>query len=349
MNLNRPVTVRVMRIRELVNLTLLVLMSPLVGYEEAIRLIGDNIELNKVGKALLTMARHYEQSGVSYDAYFEFLAQRFNNMVEDWRKMSSEVNLSVLMLTMALVMLEALMIMLIGVGLAGSILVLAPLLLMPLIHVNQIKLYDYDYVKPTIMGLIPSLVVYAITHSPAYTIIAFSLGFSTLYMPQFLGFIRLIANLEQRVMEPILELTWNPNPREITGSSIIEREFSRIRDIAYSIGAPYFVTRAARVVDSLIFQIKSMFRDNVVYGVLIPVNYIALIEFLRLINSTISSTAINTALGSPFNYHVPPVILLASALTTAILTGKVIHSIGLGLSIMCVFIIPLLAITPIRM
>ena len=337
-----------MRIRELINLTLLVLMSPLVGYEEAIRLIGDNIELTKAGKALLTMARHYEQSGISYDAYFEFLNQRFSNMVEDWRRMSSEVNLSVLMLTMALVMLEALMVMLIGVGLAGSILVLAPLLLIPLIHVNQLKLYNYDYVKPTIIGFTSALVIYLITRSLDYTIIVFSLGFSILYMPQFINFINLIANLERRVMEPILELTWNPNPRDIMGSSIIEREFSRIRDIAYSIGAPYFVTRAARVVDSLVFQIRSMFRDNVVYGVLIPVNYIALIEFLKFINNTISVTAVNASLASPFNYHVPSIMLLASALTTSVLTGKVIHSVGLGLSIMCLFLIPLLTITPIR-
>ncbi|WP_291767119.1 hypothetical protein [Caldivirga sp. UBA161] len=335
-----------MRIRELVNLTLLILMSPLVGCEEAIRLIGDNIELTKAGKALLTMARHYEQSGISYDAYFEFLNQRFSNMVEDWRRMSSEVNLSVLMLTMALVMLEALMIMLIGVGLAGSILILAPLLLIPLIHVNQLKLYEYDYVKPTTIGFTSALLVYLITHSLNYAIMAFSLGFSILYMPQFLNFIRLIVNLEQRIMEPILELTWNPNPREIMGSSIIEREFSRIRDIAHSIGAPYFVTRAARVVDSLVFQIRSMFRDNVVYGVLIPINYIALIEFLKFINGTISAATINASFNSPFNYHVPSVMLLASALTTAVLTGKVIHSIGLGLSIMCLFLIPLLIIAP---
>ncbi|ABW01208.1 hypothetical protein [Caldivirga maquilingensis] len=338
-----------MRIRELVNLTLLVLMSPLVGYEEAIRLIGDNVELTKGGKALLTMARHYEQSGISYDAYFEFLNQRFSNMVEDWRRMSSEVNLSVLMLTTALIMLEALMIMLIGAGLADSILVIAPLMLIPLIHVNQLKLYDYDYVKPTVIGFASALILYLSTRSLGYTILAFSLGFSILYMPQFLNFIRLITNLERKIMEPILELTWNPNPREITGSSIIEREFSRIRDIAYSIGAPYFVTRAARVVDSLVFQIRVMFRDNVVYGLLIPINYIALIEFLKFINSTISATAVNASLASPFNYHVPSIILLASALTTSMLTGKVIHSIGLGLSIMCLFLIPLLTITPIRM
>lgn len=335
-----------MKIRELVNLTLLVLMSPVVGYEEAIRLTGGNVELTKAGRMLLNMARHYEQSGISYDAYFEFLNQRFSNMVDDWRRMSSEVNLSVLMLTIAVVMLEALMIMLIGVGLIASILVLSPLLLIPLIHANQLKLYEYDYIKPTALGFTSASLVYLITHSLDYTIIAFSVGFSILYMPQFINFIKLIANLERRVMEPILELTWNPNPREIIGSSIIEREFSRIRDIAYSVGAPYFVTRTARVVDSLIFQIKSMFRDNVVYGVLVPINYIALIEFVEFINNAISSTMVNASFNSPFNYHVPPIILLTSALTTAVLTGKVIHSVGLGLSIICVFLIPLLAINP---
>jgi hypothetical protein len=67
--------VTAMRLRDVVNLMLLVLMSPLVGSDEAVRLIGDDVELTKAGKLLLTMARHYEQSGISYDAYFEFLAR----------------------------------------------------------------------------------------------------------------------------------------------------------------------------------------------------------------------------------------------------------------------------------
>jgi len=131
-----------MRLRDVVNLMLLVLMSPLVGSDEAVRLIGDNVELTKAGKLLLTMARHYEQSGISYDAYFEFLAQRFNNIIEDWRRMSSEVNLSILVLVMALVMVEALMVMLIGIGIAGLLLLLMPLLLIPIIHLNQPKIYE---------------------------------------------------------------------------------------------------------------------------------------------------------------------------------------------------------------
>jgi hypothetical protein len=336
--------VTAMRLRDVVNLMLLVLMSPLVGSDEAVRLIGDNVELTKAGKLLLTMARHYEQSGISYDAYFEFLVQRFSNIVEDWRRMSSEVNLSILVLVMALIMVEALMVMLIGIGIAGLLLLLMPLLLIPIIHLNQPKIYEYDYLKPTVIGLASASVVYVITHNAPYSLIAFSLGFSTLYLPQFLGFLRLMINLEGRITEPILELTWNPNPRVIVGSSTIEREFSRVRDLAYSVGAPYFVTRAARIVDSVVFQLKAMFRDDVIYGVLIPISYIALVEFVEFVNGVLSGSLSAVTVRAPFSYHVPTLALLISAVSTSILSGKVIHSIGLGLSIMFMFIIPTLPI-----
>lgn len=335
-----------MRVSDLVNLMLLVLMSPLIGSEEAVKLIGGYTKLTRAGKLLLTMARHYEQSGISYDAYFEFLMQRFSNIIEDWGRMSNEINISVLMLTMVLVMIEALVVMLVSINAIEVLTVVMPLLLVPLIHVNQLKMYDYDYLKPTMTGTTSSIAVYLITHNSLYTITAFSLGFAVLYMPQFLGFVRLIMNLEHRVMEPILELTWNPTPREIIGSSIIEREFSRIRDIAYSIGAPYFIAKAIRVMDSVIFRLKTMFRDNVIYGALIPINYVALVEFAEFINGALAKTAIEAAPNLLFNYHVPPLILLASAVTSAVLTGKVVHSLGLGLSIIFIFTIPLLIITP---
>lgn len=326
--------------RRIIDLALFTLTSPLLGHEEALRLISSRFVRDRSAGFLLAIAKHYEQSGVSYEAYFEFLMQRFIDMLEDWRRISGEVNLSILLTSAAVTMLEAVAMMLAGVGLIEPFTLAAPIALIPIAHLNQVKLWRYDYTKPLLAASLSAAVAYALVKNPIYILLAFSLGFSTLYIPQMSRFIRLMVNLDRRVLEPIAELLWSPYPRFITGSSPIEVEFSRLMYIAHSVGAPFFIARVVRVVEVVAHHIKSMARDGVLYGSLIPINFVALVEFINFINSQLPSTPTGTI--PIITYHPSSAVILLSTVAVSLLTGKVIHSMGLGIVLMTPLLLALL-------
>ena len=313
------------------------LTSPLLGIDEAIRLVGREFPRSSIGRDLVRSARHYEQSGVSYEAYFEFLFNQLSLRLDDWTRLHGEVDLSILMVAVSIAIVEAISIFLVGIGPASAILITLPIPLILVIHVNQVELFKYDYVKPAILALAACALAYMVSRNYIYCLMAASMGFSTLFIPQFANYLKTMLNLRARVLEPILELMWNPSPRPIRPITVVEREVARIWDVAYSVGAPYFVSRAARVVDLLISHIVQAVRYDFIYGSLALASYLIVATFLTYLARHLPLTISMFPL---VGFQIEGWFIALSSLMISILAGKAMNSIGFGV----VLIAPTLAL-----
>ncbi|WP_243676422.1 hypothetical protein [Vulcanisaeta distributa] len=93
------------------------------------------------------------------------------------------------------------------------------------------------------------------------------LGFTTLYIPQFINFIRNYLGLPpQRVLNTFNELLTIPNPQPPRPVTIVERELRPLWDYAYSVGVREFVERVNILVDSMIDFIRRSVTTGFIYG-----------------------------------------------------------------------------------
>jgi hypothetical protein len=249
---------------------------------------------------------------------------------------------------------------------APPIVGLINLALIPLIHYYQIELTKYDYVKPLIsgfvglgIGLTVSLLLLKLPAlmTATISIMTFGIGFAVLYMPQFTRFAMDYLGMPNRVSRAFGELLLVSDPRPPVPRTIVERELVQLWDYAYSRGSRDVVERVNMVVDSFTNFIGQVVRSGFVYGPFIAVSYalmLALVAMLLAFHApAYASSAVSSATGITgavsfiaglANTNALLTMLIALGASTSIIVGKAMHSIGLGISLIPIFIAPIIAL-----
>jgi hypothetical protein len=249
---------------------------------------------------------------------------------------------------------------------APPIVGLINLLYIPLIHYYQVELVKYDYIKPMISGLAGLGIGLAVSllllrlpglMAAAVSIMAFGIGFAALYMPQFLKFAMDYLGMYNRVSKSFGELLLVSDPKPPVPRTIVEKELVQLWDYAYSRGSRDVVERVNMVVDSFTNFIGQVVRSGFVYGPFIAVSYalmVVLVAMLLALHApAIASSAVSSAsgIGSAVsiisglaNTNLLFTMLIILGASTSIIVGKAMHSIGLGVSLLPLFLAPVIVL-----
>jgi len=312
-------------------------------------------------RELLAYAHSFVASGTDPDVAFMAILNKLNNVLSSRLQW---VNASLTAVIVLSIMTGVLAFMTI-LG-APPIVGLINLLYIPLIHYYQIELAKYDYVKPLISGFVglgtglaasllllrlPALMVATVS------IMAFGIGFAALYMPQFLKFARDYLGMYGRVSKSFGELLLVSDPRPPVPRTIVEKELIQLWDYAYSRGSRDVVERVNMVVDSFTNFIRQVVRSGFVYGPFIAVSYAMMLALaamlLALHTPALASSAVSSAsnisnaasfIAGLANTNALLTMLIALGASTSIVVGKAMHSIGLGVSLIPIFMAPIIAL-----
>jgi hypothetical protein len=312
-------------------------------------------------RELLAYAHSFIASGTDPDVAFMAILNKLNNVLSSRLQW---VNASLTAVIVLSIMTGVLAFMTI-LG-APPIVGLINLLYIPLIHYYQVELVKYDYVKPIIggsaglsIGLAVSLLLLKLPGlmTATVSIIAFGLGFAVLYMPQFIRFVRDYTGMYGRVSKSFGELLLVSDPKPPVPRTIVERELVRLWDYAYSRGSRDVVERVNMVVDSFTNFIRQVVRSGFVYGPFITVSYAMMLSLtamlLALRAPALASSAVSSAVGISSaasiisglaNTYALFTMLIALGASTSIIVGKAMHSIGLGVSMIPLFLAPIIAL-----
>ena len=312
-------------------------------------------------RELLSYAHSFIASGTDPDVAFMAILNKLNNVLNSKLQWINASLTAVIILSIMTGVLAFMVIL----G-APPIVGLINLLYIPLIHYYQIELAKYDYVKPMISGLaglgIGLTVSQLLFKLPALmtatvSIIAFGLGFAVLYMPQFLKFARDYLGMYGRVSKAFGELLLVHDPKPPTPRTLVERELVQLWDYAYSRGSRDVVERVNMVVDSFMNFIGQVVRSGFVYGPFIAVSYalmLALVAMLLALHApALASSAVSSASGISSaasiisglaNVNAIFTMLIALGASTSVIVGKAMHSIGLGISLLPLFLAPVIAL-----
>jgi hypothetical protein len=312
-------------------------------------------------RELLAYAHSFVASGTDPDVAFMAILNKLNNVLSNRLQW---VNASLTAVIVLSIMTGVLAFMVI-LG-APPVVGLINLLYIPLIHYYQIELTKYDYVKPMIsgiaglgVGLVVSLLLLRLPGLMAATvsIIAFGIGFATLYMPQFIRFAMDYLGMPNRVSKSFGELLLVSDPKPPTPRTLVERELIQLWDYAYSRGSRDVVERVNMVVDSFTNFIGQVVRSGFVYGPFIAVSYalmLALVAMLLALHApAYASSAVSSAsnissaasiISGLTNVNAIFTMLIALGASTSIIVGKAMHSIGLGVSLLPLFLAPVMVL-----
>jgi len=312
-------------------------------------------------RELLAYAHSFVASGTDPDIAFMAILNKLNNVLSSRLQW---VNASLTAVIVLSIMTGVLAFMVI-LG-APPIVGLINLLYIPLIHYYQVELVKYDYVKPMIsglaglgIGLVASSLLLRLPGlmAAAVSIIAFGLGFAALYMPQFVRFVRDYTGMYGRVSKAFGELLLVHDPKPPAPRTIVEEELVQLWDYAYSRGSRDVVERVNMVVDSFTNFIRQVVRSGFVYGPFIAVSYalmLALVAMLLALHApALASSAVSSASGISSaaliisgltNVNALFTMLIALGASTSIIVGKAMHSIGLGISLLPLFLAPVIAL-----
>jgi len=312
-------------------------------------------------RELLAYAHSFVTSGTDPDVAFMAILNKLNNVLSSRLQW---VNASLTAIIILSIMTGVLAFMVI-LG-APPIVGLINLLYIPLIHYYQVELVKYDYVKPIIggsaglgIGLVASLLLLKLPAlmTAAVSIMAFGLGFAALYMPQFIRFAKDYLGMYGRVSKSFGELLLVSDPRPPVPRTIVEKELVQLWDYAYSRGSRDVVERVNMVVDSFMNFIGQVVRSGFLYGPFIAVSYammLALTAMLLALHApALASSAVSSASGISSaasiisglaNINALFTMLIALGASTSIVVGKAMHSIGLGVSLIPLFLAPVIAL-----
>jgi len=312
-------------------------------------------------RELLAYAHSFVASGTDPDVAFMAILNKLNNVLSSRLQW---VNASLTAVIVLSIMTGVLTFMVI-LG-APPFVGLINLLYIPLIHYYQIELAKYDYIKPIIggsaglgIGLTVSLLLLKLPGlmAAAVSIIAFGIGFAALYMPQFIRFVRDYLGMYGRVSKSFGELLLVSDPKPPVPQTIVEKELIQLWDYAYSRGSRDVVERVNMVVDSFTNFIRQVVRSGFVYGPFIAVSYalmLALVAMLLALHApAYASSAVSSASGISSaasiisgltNVNAIFTMLIALGASTSVIVGKAMHSIGLGVSLIPIFMAPIIAL-----
>jgi len=189
------------------------------------------------------------------------------------------------------------------------------------------------------------------------SIITFGISFAALYMPQFLKFAMDYLGMYSRVSKSFGELLLVSDPKPPVPRTIVEKELIQLWDYAYSRGSRDVVERVNMVVDSFTNFIRQVVRSGFVYGPFIAVSYAMMLPLtamlLALHAPALASSAVSSASGISSaaliisglaNTNAIFTMLIALGASTSIIVGKAMHSIGLGISLLPLFLAPVIAL-----
>jgi hypothetical protein len=312
-------------------------------------------------RELLAYAHSFVASGTDPDVAFMAILNKLNNVLSSRLQW---VNASLTAVIILSIMTGVLAFMVI-LG-APPIVGLINLLYIPLIHYYQVELVKYDYAKPMISGLaglgiglvasslllrLPALMTATIS------IITFGIGFAVFYMPQFIRFAMDYLGMYSRVSKSFGELLLVSDPKPPVPRTIVEKELIQLWDYAYSRGSRDVVERVNMVVDSFMNFIRQVVRSGFLYGPFIAVSYalmVVLVAMLLALHApALASSAVSSAssitgavsfIAGLANAYALFTMLIALGASTSIVVGKAMHSIGLGVSLIPLFLAPVIAL-----
>jgi len=312
-------------------------------------------------RELLSYAHSFVTSGTDPDVAFMAILNKLNNVLNSRLQWVNASLTAVIVLSIMTSVLAFLTIL----G-APPIVGLINLAFIPLIHYYQIELVKYDYVKPMIsgiaglgVGLAVSLLLLKLPGlmTATISIITFGIGFAALYMPQFIRFARDYLGMYGRVSKAFGELLLVHDPKPLTPKTLVERELVQLWDYAYSRGSRDVVERVNMVVDSFTNFIRQVVRSGFLYGPFIAVSYalmVVLVGMLLALHApTLASSAVSSASGISSavsiisgltNVNAIFTMLIALGASTSIVVGKAMHSIGLGVSLIPIFMAPIIVL-----
>jgi len=312
-------------------------------------------------RELLAYAHSFVASGTDPDVAFMAILNKLNSVLSSRLQW---VNASLTAVIVLSIMTGVLAFMTI-LG-APPIVGLINLLYIPLIHYYQVELVKYDYIKPMISGLAGLGIGLAVSllllklpglMTAVVSIITFGIGFAVFYMPQFLKFAMDYLGMYSRVSKSFGELLLVSDPKPPTPRTIVERELVQLWDYAYSRGSRDVVERVNMVVDSFTNFIGQVVRGGFLYGPFIAVSYalmLALAAMLLALHApALASSAVSSATGISSaasiisglaNTNALFTMLIALGASTSIVVGKAMHSIGLGISLLPLFLAPVIAL-----
>ena len=353
-----------MNIREIVADLIFIIRAPIDGVEEAMDEVSS---LSKAWKKMATimkvlnspwaMPRNYRRellgvaasyfsAGSDPSVTFMALLNKYNALLNQWSEWHAQALTAMIVMAIMLGVLSFMAIL----G-APPIVSVVGLVLAPLIHYFQIELTKYDYTKPGIAAAIAGSTAFAIgqyimhlttNQLTLLTGIGAGAGFAALYMPQFIKFYKDYLGIPHRVLESFGELLTVPNPRPPRPVTIVERELRPLWEYAYSVGMREFIERVNMVVDSLVTFIRRNVNTGFIYGPFTAISY-AFMVFVAYMLHGISLTQV-TGVSMPITLN-PQAVALALvplAITTAVIAGKAMHSIGLGISLVPLFLAPII-------
>jgi len=312
-------------------------------------------------RELLAYAHSFVTSGTDPDVAFMTILNKLNNVLSNRLQWVNASLTAVIVLSIMTSVLAFLTIL----G-APPIVGLINLLYIPLIHYYQVELVKYDYIKPMISGLAGLGIGLAVSllllrlpglMAAAVSIMAFGIGFAALYMPQFLKFAMDYLGMYNRVSKSFGELLLVSDPKPPVPRTIVEKELVQLWDYAYSRGSRDVVERVNMVVDSFTNFIGQVVRSGFVYGPFIAVSYalmVVLVAMLLALHApALASSAVSSASGISSavsiisglaNVNAIFTMLIALGASTSIIVGKAMHSIGLGISLIPIFMAPIIAL-----
>jgi len=312
-------------------------------------------------RELLAYAHSFVASGTDPDIAFMAILNKLNNVLSSRLQWVNASLTAVIVLSIMTGVLAFLTIL----G-APPIVGLINLAFIPLIHYYQIELVKYDYVKPMISGIaslgIGLAVSLLLLRLPALTtvvvsIITFGIGFAVLYMPQFIRFARDYLGMYSRVSRAFGELLLVSDPKPPVPRTIVEKELIKLWDYAYSRGSRDVVERVNMVVDSFTNFIGQVVRSGFLYGPFIAVSYALMLALAAMllalhapalassaVSSATSITSAASIISGLTNVNAIFTMLIALGASTSIIVGKAMHSIGLGVSLIPIFLAPIIAL-----
>jgi hypothetical protein len=312
-------------------------------------------------RELLAYAHSFVASGTDPDVAFMAILNKLNNVLSSRLQWVNASLTAVIVLSIMTSVLAFLTIL----G-APPIVGLINLLYIPLIHYYQVELVKYDYAKPMIsgfvglgIGLVASSLLLRLPAlmTAAVSIITFGIGFAVLYMPQFIRFVRDYLGMYNRVSKAFGELLLVHDPKPPTPRTLVERELIQLWDYAYSRGSRDVVERVNMVVDSFMNFVRQVVRGGFLYGPFIAVSYALMLSLtamlLALHAPALASSAVSSAsnissaasiISGLANVNAIFTMLIALGASTSIVVGKAMHSIGLGISLLPLFLAPIIAL-----
>jgi len=312
-------------------------------------------------RELLAYAHSFVASGTDPDIAFMAILNKLNNVLNSKLQWINASLTAVIVLSIMTGVLAFMVIL----G-APPIVGLINLLYIPLIHYYQVELVKYDYVKPMISGLAGLGIGLAVSllllrlpglMTAVISIMTFGIGFAALYMPQFIRFAMDYLGMHNRVSKSFGELLLVSDPKPPVPKTIVEGELIQLWDYAYSRGSRDVVERVNMVVDSFTNFIRQVVRSGFLYGPFIAVSYAMMLALAAMLLAfhapALASSAVSSASGigsaasiisGLANTNALLTMLIALGASTSIIVGKAMHSIGLGVSLIPLFLTPIITL-----